>query len=343
LKVNILEKKMRKLTLIILTLFLITACGAAPTATQVPAIVPEATAAPLTHVRLAMGYIPDIQFAPFYVAKTKGYFAEQGIEIEFDHSLFEDKSVPLLGVDEIQFANVSAEQIIQARAQALPVVYVMKWWEKYPIAIVSKPEAGITTPADLAGHKVGIPGLYGASYIGWQALLSAQGIPADAAQLEDVGFNQAAALAAGTVDAVIVYANNEPVKLAAEGIQVNTILLADYIQLAANGLASNEKTIAEHPELVNGMVAAIQKGLADTLANPAEAVELSLPYIDPAPDAGTARKVLDASIEMWKTGAPGISDLSRWQATQTVLLNMGLIPAVIDLEQAFTNIFVPAY
>jgi NitT/TauT family transport system substrate-binding protein len=332
---------MRKLILLF-TLLALTACGGAPTTTPEPEV-PVATAAPLTHVKLAMGYIPDIQFAPFYVAQAKGFFAEQGIEIEFDHTLFEDKSVPLLGANEIQFANVSAEQIIQARAQTLPVVYVMKWWETTPIAIVSKTDAGITSPADLAGHKVGIPGLYGASYIGWQALLSAQNIPADSIQLEDVGFNQAAALAADTVDAAIVYANNEPVKLTAEGLQLNTILLADYVQLAGNGLATNETTINEHPELVNGMVIAIQKGLGYTMADPAEAVRISLPYIDPAPDPGIAQKVLDASIEMWKTETPGISDLSRWEATQNVLLSMSLIPAPIDLEKAFTNIFVPAY
>ncbi len=328
---------MRRLILTFVALALLAACGGAPTE------VPTSTAAPLTHVKLAMGYIPDIQFAPFYVAESKGYFREQGVEIEFDHSLFEDKSVPLLGADEIQFANVSAEQIIQARSQGLPVVYVMKWWEAYPVAIVSKSEKGITSPADLAGKKVGIPGLYGASYIGWQALLKAEGMPADAAQLEEVGFNQAEALAADTVDAAIVYANNEPVKLAAQGMTLNTILVSDYIQLASNGLATNEKTIAENPELVNGMIAAALKGLADTIANPAEAAQISMGYIDPAPDPEIARKVLEASIAMWKTEAPGTSDIARWQTTQDVLLTMQLISAPIDLNQAFTNVFVPAY
>lgn len=330
---------MRRLIPFVITLILLAACGGAPT----PTYAPTETAAPLTHVKLAMGYIPDIQFAPFYVAESKGYFKEQGIEIEFDHSLFEDKSVPLLGAGEIQFANVSAEQIIQARSQGLPVVYVMKWWEKYPVAIVSKSDKGITSPADLAGKKIGIPGLYGASYIGWQALLKSQGMPADAAQLEEVGFNQGEALAADTVEAAIVYANNEPVKLAAQGLSLNTIMVSDYIQLASNGLATNEKTIAEHPELVNGMIAAILHGLEDTIANPAEAAQVSLGYIEPAPDAEVARKVLDASIEMWKSTAPGTSDMERWKTTQDVLLTMQLISAPIDLNAAFSNVFVPAY
>jgi len=332
---------MKKLLSLLLILLTLAACGGA---TPVPPTPAPPTPAALTHVKLAMGFIPDIQFAPFYVADSKGYFKEQGIEVEFE-TMFENDSVPLLGKNERQFANVSAEQIIIARSQGLPVVYAMKWWEKYPIAITSKVEEGIQSPADLQGRTVGIPGLYGASYIGWQALLNSQNLPSDLAQLESIDFTQAQAIAAGTVDAAVVYANNEPVKLAAGGEQLNTIYVADYVQLASNGLATNEQTIKDNPQLVRGMVTAILKGLADTVANPAEAMEISKNYIEglSTGDAAiltTARKVLDASIEMWKTDKPGLSDKARWEITQSVLLNMGLLTAPIDLDKAFTNQFV---
>ncbi len=323
---------MRKLLTFILMLTALTACGGTP------------TPPPLAHVKLAMGYIPDIQFAPFYIAAEKGYFKEQGIEIEFV-TMFENDSVPLVGTNEMQFALVSAEQIIQARAQGLPVKYVMKWWDKYPVAIVSKAELGIKSPADLKGRTVGLPGLYGASYIGWQALLNAEGLPQDTAQLESIGFTQAEAIAAGQVDAAVVYANNEPVKLAAAGTQVNVIYVADYVPLASNGLATNEQTIKDHPELVRGMVAAALRGMADTIANPDEAVEISKKYVETLATADaatqvTARKVLVASIDMWETANPGISDKARWETTQSVLLNMGLITSPMDVGQAFTNEFV---
>lgn len=331
---------MRKFLSALALLALLAACGSPGDGLATPP--PVSTVATLTHVKLAMGYIPDIQFAPFYVADAQGYFREQGLQVEFA-TMFENDAVPLLGTNELQFAVVSAEQIIEARSQGLPVKYVMKWWEKYPVAITSKVEQGIRTPRDLAGHKVGIPGLYGASYIGWQALLNSQGLPADTATLEAIDFTQAQALTAGTVDAAVVYANNEPVKLAAQGQQLNTILVADYVQLASNGLATNDQTIADHPDLVQGMVAAILKGLDVTMADPAAALQTSLKYIDPAPDPVVARKVLDASIAMWQTDSPGAADESRWQTTEDVLLKMGLIPAPIKLEDAFTNIFVPAY
>ena len=93
----------------------------------------------LLHLRLPMGYIPDPQYAPFYVAVDKGYFAEEGLELEFDYS-FETDGMALVGANEVPFALVGGDQAILARAQDVPVVYFLEWFQKYPIAIVSREE-----------------------------------------------------------------------------------------------------------------------------------------------------------------------------------------------------------
>jgi NitT/TauT family transport system substrate-binding protein len=301
----------------------------------------EPTSPPLTHVRLPMGYIPNVQYAPFYIAVEKGYFREAGVEVEFDYS-FETDGVSLVGANNLQFALVSGEQVLLARAQGLPVVYVLAWWQDYPVAVVARAESGIQSPADLAGRKIGLPGMFGASYIGLRALLNAGGVQESEASLEAIGFNQVEALTAGQEEAVVVYANNEPVQLRARGYEINVLRVADYVRLASNGLITNEATIAQNPDLVRRMVTAIQRGIADSLANPDQAYEICLKYVEGLDQADEAvqREVLAASMAFWRAEQPGRSDPAAWENMQTVLLDMGLLKEALDLEKAYTNEFV---
>lgn len=293
-------------------------------------------------IRLPMGYIPNVQYAPFYVADARGYFAEEGLEVDFDYA-FETDGVALVGAGELPFSLASGEQVLLARHQGLPVVNILGWWQNYPVAVAA-PEAGpIDEPEDLIGARVGIPVLGGASLIGFQALLDANGIPADAAALEVIGFNQVEALLSGQVDAAVVYANNEPIVLEHEGLPVNVLATADYVTLASNGLITNERTLAENPDLARRMVRAILRGLEDTLADPDAAYEISRGYVEglaPATD-DIQREVLEATIEFWKADRLGFSDPEAWANMQDVMLGMGLLSAPLDLTRAYTNEYLP--
>lgn len=326
----------RLLIFLFLAVFLLTACAvpSQPSAEQ-------ATTAPLTKIRLPMGYIPNVQYAPFYVAAEKGYFRDAGLEIEFDYS-FETDGVALVGANELQFSLVSGEQVLLARAQGLPVVYVMSWWYDYPVGVVSLKDKNILTPADLAGHSIGLPGLFGASYIGLRALLNAGGLQESDVNLVSIGFNQVEALVSGQFDSVVIYANNEPYQLAKLGYDVDLVRVADYVKLTSNGLLTNEKTISENPELIQRMVDAMLKGIAYSLENPEETFEISKKYIenfDPEQEQ-VQTQVLLASMEYWKSATPGVSDPAAWENMQEVLLEMGLLEAPLDLSKAYTNQFV---
>lgn len=299
-------------------------------------------AAPAEAIRLPMGFIPNIQYAPYYVAVEKGYFAEAGFDIEFDYS-FETDGVKLVGVGEVPFALVSGEQVLLARAQEIPVVYVVAWYQEYPIAVVAKQGAGIESIEDLAGRQVGIPGLFGATYIGLQALLNHAGVGEAELTLDVIGFNQVEALATDQEEAVVGYFSNEAVQLRAQGIDVVEIRVADYVDLASNGIITNETMIAEHPERVAAFLQAFLRGLEDTIADPDGAYEISINYIEGLADADAAvqKEVLALSIEFWQAERLGYSEPESWTNMQQTLLAMGLLETPLDLDQAFTNEFLP--
>lgn len=292
-------------------------------------------------ISLPLGYIPNVQFAPLYVALDKGYFTDAGFEVEFDYR-FETDGVTLVGQGTLPFAVVSGEQVLLARAQGIPVKYVAAWFQDFPVGVAAKTEAGITTPQDLIGKRVGLPGLYGANYIGLRALLDAAGVKEEQLTLDSIGFNQVEALAADQVDAVAIYVTNEPIQLRAQGYQIDLIRVADYVQLAGNGIITNEDLIGEDPEMVRRFVQAFLHGLADTIADPEEAYQISLAYVDELDkaDKDVQMEVLLQSIDLWRADRLGYSNLVAWQNMLDVLTNMGSIPSSIAVEDAFSNQFI---
>jgi NitT/TauT family transport system substrate-binding protein len=288
-----------------------------------------------------VGYIPDVQFAPFYVAQSKGHYAAEGLEVEIEYG-FEDDFVALAAQGEREFAVASGDQVILARAQGLPITYVMKWYQRYPVALLAPTAKGIAAPGDLAGKKVGLPGLFGASFIGWKALVHAASLDENAVTVEEIGFTQVAALQQGLVDAAMVYIANEPNQLRSQGIEVTVIEVSDYIDLVSNGLVVGDQLMADDPDLVKRMVRGSLHGLQDTLANPDEAFTIVRQVIPEITDetAPTQRQVLADSIKLWQSDNLGVSTPQAWQESVDFMAKTGLLENSLEVDALYTNQFI---
>lgn len=332
--------RLSKLILLSLVLILAACAPLAPAPVEDPA-----AAEPLREVSLGVGYIPSVQFAPFYVGIDQGFYANHGIDLSLEYG-FENDYLSLVGTGARQFMVGSGDQVILGRAQGLPVTYVQRWFSKFPVVVFAKADAGIAVTADLQGKRVGIPGQFGASWIALLALLDSAGMsPADL-DLQSIGFTQAAAVSEGVVDAAVDYAVNGPVLLGLSGIPTTQITVDDVLPMPANGIVTNQTTIEEEPALVRNFAAATREAIAWTLANPDEAFAIGLKFV---PEAGgdnemANRAIFDASLPIWTPAAdlqPGATTFDEWAAAEAFLRESGITSVEVDPATLFTNDFLP--
>lgn len=294
-----------------------------------------------TQVTLFLSYIPSVQFAPMYVAAERGYFDQFGIDIEFEYSFDEASGVDRIALNNLQFGIISGEQVILGRGAEKPLVYVMEWYQQFPVGVVVPADSDIESPEDLRGRAVSLPAFQGASYIGLRAMLESVGLREGDLQLVPIGFSAPEFMCERQVDAATIYIVNEPLTIET-CYPVRVFPVSDYATLVANGLVSNEATIANSPDLVRGMVHALTMGIADTIADPEAAFEISLEYVDlPDDQQGTQRQVLLNSVALWEAEVIGETEIEQWEETQRILLEAGLLRAELeDIEAAFTNDFL---
>ncbi len=294
-----------------------------------------------TAVTIAMGFIPNVQFTPMYMALDRGYFEEEGLQVTLDYGM-ETDLLQRLASNDLQFAIGSGDQVVLARANGLPVRYVLNWYRRFPVCVVSLAESGIAEPAQLVGKTVGTPAMEGASYIGWLAFRDEVGLAPESVKLQVIGYTQTASLTEKRVDAAICYALNEPIQMAKAGYQLNVFYLDRYTQLVSNGLITNDETIEKQPELVEKVVRAFLRGLQDTIAEPDAAFAVARKAI-PEMDEATAtlqRAVLDEAISFWQGDTLGASDPAAWEESVSLLAKLGLISAAVKPEDLYTNRFV---
>jgi len=321
-------------SLLVLLVLLFAACGGSAAGTG-----SSSTAAALKKVSIGLGYIPDIQFAPFYVAQSKGYYKSAGLDVTFHHGIVNDLiGSMVLGRDNFVFA--SGDEELVARSKGLKVVDLSTIFQKYPVSLIVPANSPIRTLADLKGHTIGEPGPFGATHVGLLALLYQGHLTPNDVHIQAIGFTQVAALLGHHVDAVMGYSNNEPLQLRKQGFAVRTFDVSDYQPLVSNGIITTDDTYNGQRQMVQSFVQATLKGLKDVIANPAQAVQLSKSYI-PGMDPDRAMSVLRATIPIWQgNGRLGYNNSATWQSMEQFLVAQNIIPSGQDFSQAYTNLNV---
>ncbi len=284
-------------------------------------------------LKLAIGYIPHIQFAPLYVGIERGFYREAGIDLQVEYGFGID-IFSLLQAGRIDLGLSDSDQLIIAGARGMPLAAVLQYYQKYPVSIVAL-EKEVTRPEQFVGKTVGTPELYGTSYIGLRLFLEQFGL-SDRVKIERIGYTQIPSLMTGKIAGASVFVNNEPLQLRQMGAEISEWRVSDFSEMVGASFISSTGTIDRKRELLARFVEATSRAIEWTVEHPKEAVELSLPYLDDQSRSRAAflTEILQATNRLFVTdGAYGSLDRETYRESIRILADLGLIDRVYPADR----------
>jgi NitT/TauT family transport system substrate-binding protein len=342
----------RALAISALALVLIAACGRNPGSSaagacgSVPERSDQCSAIPAVELKVGLGYIPSVQFAPFYLAEQRGFYAGAGIKVTFENRIDPDL-VTLVGQGSVDIGVADGTSVIPAVSQGIPIRYLATIYGSYPSIVFAKAGSGITTAADLAGRKIGIPGRYGSSWIMLQALLGSVGLtPEDVTIVEYPDFGQGVAVQQGAVDAATGFANNEPVQLELTGEKPVVLHVDRIVPLPGPGLIAGTTTIEAKTDAIRAFIAQSLRAMDVIAADPKAGLDAAVAAVpELGSDRDTQRAILDATIATWHdpTGAKpfGAIDRAGWDTSISYLTSLDMVPNPVTVDGVVRDDLLP--
>lgn len=291
-------------------------------------------------VSLRLKWLPQMQFAGYYVAQARGYYQQEGLEVTINPGGPNIVAENLVASGSDQFGHGGGvDSLLASRDKGLPIVALAVLFQKTPNLLVAKRESGITRLEDLAGRKVSL------WYTGMQfivrAMLRARGV--DPARIVEVPQGVSMAPFVNNevpVASVTVY--NELQTLYSQGIRDLVIFdPADYgVVVPRDTLITSERMIQERPEVVLRFLRASLRGWKDAVEQQAEAVDLVLrahPQLKREHQMAMIAEV--AKLVTWGPGGEkgiGYLDRKAIEFTHGFLLEHGQLSRPVDLDRAYT-------
>lgn len=284
----------------------------------------------------------NLPFVAVYVAHEKGYFRDEGLAVEIQHSAGQGEHVRLLGTGRVQFSTGSAPDILKRVATAdVPLVAIAQIGQKGEQAFAVRADSPIRTPKDWEGRLVGFKGTVSADYL---AILRAAGVDRSKVREVAVGFDPRV-LIQGQVDVYPVFGSNEPDTLARLGVPVRLFHPADH-QIPSLGLAfmTSRDLADQRPDLVSRFLRAALRGLDEAVRDREAAIATTMTFAT-GEDPAHQRFMLDAEIAAAQndlTRAEGLGAISRqrWNELHDLLLELEVLPKSVDLDRVLDLRFI---
>lgn len=301
----------------------------------------------LQQITVRLAFIAGGIDAPFFVAKSKGYFEDEGLDVNIIDGTGSTDTIQAVGNGSVQLGNAGLGALAQAAAQAKfdNITAVFGLVQKDPSSVVSLKGSGIKEPKDLEGKRFATEaGNFSDGMI--NAFAAVNDVDLDNIELI-VTDNYNQALLKGDADFVNVWANPDGDKIAVFSEIEEPMLFADYgVNVLGSSVIARKDWLAENEDAVRGYLRAITKAHADVVANPEEALDL---FMENRPDAD--REAIGHEIEVMEKyrhterteGKPfGYVDLEDLKQTISLLETYAEIPTGWSTpEMIYTDAYLP--
>ena len=303
-----------------------------------------------TKVIVMNDWLPVTQQAPLWEAKHKGFYKDEGLEVELIAPSNPADPIKLVAMKRVNFSITYVPEIMIAQELTIPVVSVATLLQKISSGLLFLPENDIKTAADLKGKVLGVgPKRDAQAYL--SSVLESGGLTRKDVKVVDPGFAQVPALLAGKIDAAHALTFSEQLtvtgRLKKEGRPPAKILLySDYgvPPFYYTVLAANRDWLKDNPQTACRFLKATMKGMKSVLANPE-------PVITFVTKARPGALTMDENWAKWnghkdlypgKGGRLLQQDLGTWDSAQAWALKRKLVNAPVGpASEYFTNAYLP--
>ncbi|UCD71963.1 MAG: ABC transporter substrate-binding protein [Syntrophobacterales bacterium] len=288
-------------------------------------------------VTLMLDWFPNADHVPIYVARDKGFFRKEDLDVEILVPANPNDPPKLVAVGKVDFGISYQPSVTVARSRELPIKAIGVLVEHPLSTITFLKESGIRTPADLRGKRVGYS-TAPTEVILFEAVAQAAGLSKEDYELINIGFNLTPSLLTGKVDAVVgAYWNYEINELALEGIDAGYFAVEkhgvpDYYELV---FIANDGTLKTKREVAVRFIKAIDGAIQFTKRHPEEALKI---YFQANPNV---RKELDTRAfrdTLTVFAATQVQSLGKWKGFLDFAFERGLIQMMPSPETLFENV-----
>ena len=300
----------------------------------------------LRELDVVLDWYPNALHAFMYVAIEKGYYAEEGLQVNIRFPSNANDAISLVAAGRADVGLYYQQNVIQARAnQGVPVKSIAAVVQAPLNIVLSLAEKDITSPSDLVGKTIGYAGTELSEAL-IRSIMEAAGADYSDVTMIDVGFDLMSSMTTSNVDATIgCLVNHEVPQMEEEGFSVNWFDLDDYgVPTYYEGVfLANDKMIEAEPEVLAAFLRASAKGFADMKADPEEALSILLANqsAENFPLSETVeRKSMQVLLTLMETEDAAFLSQSDtcWQENIDWMRAQGLIDGEVSVDEVRVNL-----